>query len=422
MLDNYSNIRLIKRLNPVRTLLLSFFVWLVMFISAPLEVKVDINWMGYILMVFSVLSFILGFYLFPKKRLSEKKISNYAVNRQLKIVMILGGIGIIVKILDRFVIRGVSLASNYFENREIMEAAGGNAFGIISAMLISFNYIPLFILWRYKLKVNKITRILIFILFFSQTFDAIFLGQRSVLFLMMLIFALYLLYFKKITLTLKKMFVVILALIGVVYLMNYIYIERTKLFAGENTYDLALNVSNFNYTVTADKEFKRDFKEFSDSRKSVSFAYINTIQYFTHGMIEYSYLYENFNKNHSLGTYTFLVYSRFLNKIVGNNIDLEKVQNLTPRPGVYSTLFGPLFIDFGWFTILFMFIFGRYSRKIYRDAIYGVDASVLIYFYIIIVLLFAPVFNFINGSSGLFVFTSFVLFKGVNRIYLKRSS
>ena len=126
-------------------------------------------------------------------------------------------------------------------------------------------------------------------------------------------------------------------------------------------------------------------------------------------MFEFSYLYDNFKKEHALGSYTFSVYSRFLSKITGQKDNFEQLQKLPPRTGVYTTLFGPLYIDFGWFIIPFILLFGIFTKRIYQKAISGNDVAILIYFYLAIVIIFSPVFNFINGAGGIFMFTSFIV-------------
>jgi hypothetical protein len=126
-------------------------------------------------------------------------------------------------------------------------------------------------------------------------------------------------------------------------------------------------------------------------------------------MFEFSYVYDKFNTdNHSYGAFTFLVFYRFAATVGGTDVNMDEMLNLPPRKGVYTTLFGPLYIDFGWFNLIFMFIFGFFTYKIYYKALAGIDWATMLYFYFFIVLAFWPVFNFINGAGGIFIFVALI--------------
>ena len=414
------NINFLKKINPVKVLLLSFVVWSVLFLLAPLEIQIDIDYAAYFLIVLSVFSFIIGYYFQQDKSKPKKRVVNEKQAwKMFKLILLLALVGMLFKLFDRFIIRGVSVGSNYFENRESMEAGGGNFFGVISAFLVPFSYIPLFMYWSFKFKVKKWMLVTIFSLFFFQVFDALLLGSRSVIFILAVMMLLYMFYFKKLKLTFRKTILLIAGVIGFSLIMNYLFIERTKVFAGDKAYEIALNSSNFNYTLTSTDDFKRGFDEKSELMKTLSFTFVSTSQYFTHGMFEYAYLFNNFDGDFALGSYDFIVYKRFLDKITGSKTDIQMIQELAPRQGVYTTLYGPLYLDFGWFTLLFMFLFGKYTNSVYKKAKAGSEWAVLTYFYLFIVIMFSPVFNFIVGAGGIFIFTSFALFKLISKKIIK---
>lgn len=413
--EQYNNIEFLEKINPIKIILWAFVVWSILFFTAPLVINIVINTDAYILIFFNVLAFILGslFYRSRTKGIIIPR-SNKHIRKLFMIVFYLAVLGLTAKFIDRFIIRGISIEADFFSNRETMEQEGGNALAILSAILTPMGLIPLFFMWKYKLRFNKLFKIIVFILFFAQLFDAFLLGSRSIMFVLFILIGLYLFYFKKLKLTVKKTTLLIMAFLSFMLLMNYIFLERTRAFAGDKAYEIALNQSNFNYTLTSNQEFKQEFRKMNPVYQTFAFAYITTVQYFTHGMIEFSYLYGNFNQNHSLGGYTFAVYDRFLSKITGGNFDAKKVQELAPRQGVYTTFFGPLFIDFGWVSILFMLFFGKIVRSIYEKARKGSDWAIVMYFYFFIVLMFSPVFNFINGAGGIFILTSIIVFSFIS--------
>ena len=57
-------------------------------------------------------------------------------------------------------------------------------------------------------------------------------------------------------------------------------------------------------------------------------------------------------------------------------------------------------------------------KKGHNRLISNDDSAILLYVYLSVVILFFPVFNFISGANGLFIFTSFLLIKPITKIKL----
>ena len=410
------NLNFLNRLHPSKVIMFAFLIWVILFFSSPLVVNIELNRTAYVFLFCCILSFILGVALVKDRSGIRIPKSAKRLKRFFFLVLYLAILGLALKLTDRFIIRGISSSSNYFENREIMQAEGGNSLAILSSFLTPLGLIPIFLLWKHKIPTNWAVKMIAFILFFAQIFDAVLLGSRSIIFVLFILIGLYLFYFKKIKITLFKGLGIVMVIFSFIFIMNYIFVERTKIFAGENTYDLVLYQSNINYTVTSSNTFKNTFNSLNPTAQSLVFTYLTTTQYFTHGMIEFSYLYDNYKNDYALGSYTFAIYSRFLHKITGRNFDSKNLEQLSPRPGVFTTFFGPIFIDFGWFSLLFMMLFGIIVKVIYNKAKSGYDWAIILYFYFFIVLAFSPVFNFINGAGGIFILTSLVLFYIISKI------
>ena len=137
---------------------------------------------------------------------------------------------------------------------------------------------------------------------------------------------------------------------------------------------------------------------------------INFGQYYLHGVFEFGYLYNNYKKNYWYGGYTFNIFAKFINIVFRTNINLKEIQQSPPRTGVYTTFFGPIFIDFGWFSLVFVFFFGVFQKLIYNKILQGRFQFIPLLFYLLIINFFMPVFNFINGAQGLYNLISFGFF------------
>jgi oligosaccharide repeat unit polymerase len=143
---------------------------------------------------------------------------------------------------------------------------------------------------------------------------------------------------------------------------------------------------------------------------AISFAYLNLSQYEVHGLFEFSYLYNNFHGPHTMGADIFSVFYKlaaFLFRLPGFENEVSAAE---PNSGVYTTFFGPLFIDFGWFGPILMLFFGIAVQRLWVLLRRGVVEVVPLYLYLAVVLFLAPVVNMISGAEGLLTISSFALY------------
>jgi hypothetical protein len=408
---------LLKNMEPNRVIIVSFLIWSGLFIISPLTINIRLDPDAYLFILFSFAFFALGGIIQNRGQKPVKidiiHVPSAALARGRKTfnyLLIVAGIGLILKLLDRLIFRGISYDIDFEANRELMVASGGNPVGILASFLSPFCYFPLFYFYKYRFGISKFKKFLVYLLFFGQIFDSFLLSSRSAMFINIVFLLLFLLYFRKVKISFRRTFRLASALLLITALMSYIFIGRTKVFAGDNAFELVLYSSNLNFAITSSQAFLHLFESTPVAFQPFLIAFISTLQYFIHGMFEFSYVYEHFREtDHSFGQYTFFTYSRFISMFFEVPMNPNELINLSPRVGVYTTLFGPLYIDFGWLNLIFMFIAGYGIRNVYNKAMLGVNWAILMYFYFFIVLAFWPVFNFINGAGGIFILTSLIL-------------
>lgn len=414
-MSEFVNISFLKKFNPLKVTLIGLFFWVAIFLLIPLKVNHQIGFTPFFYLLANYLFFLLGIKVISTK--SKKEYTKYIIDKKilrkiLNVVIAIAIIGFLFKVIDKFYLRGASFSNSISQNRILLERSGPSIISIISAITNPFCFLPLFLYYMIRPK-SKLLMIVCLLLFFSAAFEFLMLGSRSGLFVIIILLAAYLFYFKKLRLTPGKL---ILVMVVISYLGIYsiqLFIERTKDFAKTDkvAVEHILKRSSYNFTITPYDETKQKIIESKNkTMQAARLSVVNFAQYYLHGVFEFGYLYNNYKNQHYYGAYTFNIFIKFINIIFRTNIDLKKIQKAPPRMGVYTTFFGPIFIDFGWLSIIFMFFFGVFQKVIYNKTLTGRFQFIPLLFYLLIINFFMPVFNFINGAQGLYTLFAFILF------------
>lgn len=423
----YYNRSFLNRFSPTKSSLLGFGIWVLIFLSSSLELNnqnIAVTGEAVSFLTLSMILFLIGIQagrITILKRRTTFVPKSYHLNYRQKlnlfyIVLFLASFALSILLIDKFLFRGISLFNNMFQNRE--ELAGSYGFlSILAAVLTPLSMIPIFLIYQLQLENKKKIKLLSFIILVIPAIIHLLLGSRSGIVVILLFLLLCLFYFKKIKLTLVK--IIVLVTIGLLFfmVMTHIFVKRTEEFTPK-PYEHIIHNSGVTFTLKASPSLAASILD-SESVVSQYFylSYLNFTQYYLHGVYEFFYLYENFKSDNANGKYTFFVYYKLLNKIIINNSDItEEIISLPPRKGIYTTFLGPIFIDFGWLSLLFMFLFGVVQTKVYLHVKKNKLQLIPLYFYFIIINLFIPVFNFINGAQGLYLITSFILFAALFKL------
>lgn len=409
------NISFLKKYNPVKATVFGLLLWVFLIVIFPLKVKYELSFFPVLYVILNYLFLLMG--LKSLSNVIEAKTDSYKVDydvlkKIMYIIITIALIGFILKVIDKFYLRDTSFGNSMSENRELLSQSGPSIISIISAVTNPFSFIPLFIYFFIKSK-SKLLFWLCLFLFFSAAVEFIVLGSRSGLFILLILFGLYLFYFKKLRLSIGR--IVALFIFGSVlfiYSVN-LFIERTNDFTlnEQKSIEHILTKANYNFTLEPTKATKKSI--INSNNRTYQAAYLgvtNFVQYYVHGMYEFGYMYNNYDKSHHYGAFTFGVFAKFINIIFGTDIDLKTIQISPPRSGIYTTFFGPIFMDFGWLSLIFMYFFGVFQKSIYNKVLKGRFQFTPLLFYILIINFFMPVINFINGAQGLYTIVSFVLF------------
>ena len=391
-------------------LFLGIAAYLLVFLLSPLDVLVPIEFGSFVYIGLTVAALVLGSRLADHLRLGAgvRHIPatqlKRAENRLFWAMLWVGGIGNLVRLFDKYILRGVGDLTG-LAAREAMIDSGVGPLSLIGAVLYPVGYIPIFILLGAKVLPRKRWKLLLAgFVFLIPALDAMLLFSRSFLLvaLAMAYFGLSLTLYKGRVVPLK-LILPILAGVGLVLTIS-IVIFNSRL--GEMNLILSDSVflSGYAYTVSPNATAQDII-----NRGGLLASLIPIAQYYVHSIPEFQILWNmQETQDFSGGALLFSPYYKLL-AILGVTSEPDLFE-LFPRVGIFTSFWGPFWVDFGWFGPIVMFVMGIMMRNVARTARAGDLRAYPLYSYLCVVLFFMPVANFLISAQGMYVITAFVIF------------
>lgn len=347
--------------------------------------------------------------LYAKSKVVTFRLDIGKLYQRFKVLILFVSIGVFLRLVDRFVYRGVSLSLDIFENRDALEE-GANIISILSSFLYPMGFLIPFYLLLIK-RFIYIPRLLMLSSLFLTLFpvlDSILFGSRSTLltFFMIVFFYFYALSGKGFGY--QKYLLLIFISLGLILLSGLAFDARTTLM-GMDPID-STQISVYAFFVPLSDDFSSFLRTIQGSfLYFLILGFINFFQYMVHGFFEMLYLVDNFDTDYVYyGYQNFNFIYKFLSALL--NIDFDVSFEYMVRRGSYSTLFGPIFYDFGFFGFIFCFVVGFFSGLLYRNIVNGKFDLIPLYIYSLLILFFSFVVNFITFAQGLYYIVCFLLF------------
>jgi hypothetical protein len=400
----------------IGSLVIGVFVWLLLFLLLPVENKEPLQGktIGYILVNYAFL--ILGFYVGRFKTLKANdhiKSTGYF----LKILLLLLVSSYLLRWYDLFFVRGLSFdflpkvnrAYNdqyYFQSTILL---------IIASILKSLYFFPYVIVKIANEKQHKIVVIASYLLLFFPVVEALLKGNRKpFLEIFFVLIVTSILTAKKI----KKSHIVkfILGFVALMMIAMTILFKRERLNT-EQQKKLLLE-ARYNDLLAPKKEVVKYINSDDGSPiiKEVLLTSLHLGQYYTHGVFEFNNFIHKKDLLTTYGKYTFNTFPKLINKT--SLFKPIKEVNPSPREYVYVTTFGGFYLDFRWFSIVIMFLFGIFQKYVFEKSKVDIIWSPIM-IYIIIINLFLMVINYIRGA-GIYPFVSILLLLAIIKSFRKR--
>lgn len=397
---------------PVLVLFWGWVVFGVILTVAPLEIRVSISLSAILFLVLCFLSFWLGSVLANSVKLRGQygayRLGPARETRLFYIFAALGLFGVLFRLIDRYVIRGAGGLSA-IEAREALIDTSTSTLGLFGAVFFPFCFIPLMMYFGSPRMGSSRLRLLIaFALAAVPALDALTVLSRSLLIVLMamLYFAVSLGPLRGRLLSAR---IAIPSFIGVL-LLGWISSIAFASRLDQMQIDLLYSILNSAYahTVVPNYAAQDIMTGGGDFANAVS-GTIPLAQYYVHGVFEFELLWNRSDDQvFSWGALLLGPYVKVMS-ILGL-VEQPDVFELFPRVGTFTTFYGPLWVDFGWFSLLIMGVFGFIARLLGRLTALGDIGAFPLYVYICVILFFAPVVNFAISAQGMYLINAFLIF------------
>ena len=404
---------------------LGIMCWLLVFIIFPIQVVFPISSKVVVYILLSYVSIITGYLIVPNGNYSKHSNQTIIGVPMIKVLILVVLLSFSIRYIDLFVFRGVRISYPIAQNRMLIDSNPPKFIFILASVTRYLFFVPILLLFHSKIKSNKLL-IFCLLLFLLPFIEGVIRGSRNSFFYPSILLIFSLLYFKKIKF--KKLHLGVLLLVfSVLFLMATGILKKREMIKKQD-YKSLTTVAIYNDFLKPKKSVLEKIHRLENIKtKQLLISGLQTGQYYTHGVFEFDNLLKTYHKNDSLnfqfGKYNFLNFIKFTNKLGITHFDLSKIKKANPRGYSFTTFFGGLYIDVGWYGLVFMFLFGAFQKHIYNLVQRQKIELLPLLIFFSFLNFFMLSFNFLRGNGVSMIMASLMLILVVyvkNKITLKK--
>lgn len=327
--------------------------------------------------------------------------------------LLIGGVGNLLRLVDKYILRDAGALVG-LDAREMLIENSTTTLSLISGILYPFGYLPIFILLGASLMPRSRWKFgLAIFLFLIPSLDALVLFSRSVMLVSfaMIYFGISLTLFHGRALPRQLVLPTLVGVGGILSISVMVFLWRLDQMAFEVSRSIFL--SGYAYTVPPNSDMRLLVNEGGATAEAAA-GILSIAQYYVHSIFEFQLLWNMSDTQvFSGGALHFGPYYKVL--AMFDLVAEPDLFELFPRVGIFTSYWGPLWVDFGWFSPIFMFGAGFFARRIGMGAEAADVGAYPLYTYLCVILFFMPVVNFAISAQGMYVINAFVIFWLVTR-------
>ena len=354
------------RLTPGRALSASILIWIVAFTFAPIEPRWSDIIEGYALFVLCIISLFLGMAMPFAMQIKINRVffSEKICKNAIVICSLLGTLGLIFRLYDLFVLRGLSAELDFISARSLAARTEASFISVLAAATLPFGIAALLVTFYSKAVgfISRINYLYLISALLPVPIPFIF-GSRSgllIFLLMILVAAVNLM--KQIRL--RDIASVIFAGALVLFLFSIVFLNRLE--ASGISFLYAARFSAYTQVLPLTPAASSVIENAGELSASLA-GFASLLQYLLHGAFEFLYLVELKQENFAFGANSFFFVPKIIDVLFGTgnvNANQLNIIALNPRIGVFQTLMGGLYLDFGYFSPIVCLALGFYTSII----------------------------------------------------------
>jgi hypothetical protein len=203
-----------------------------------------------------------------------------------------------------------------------------------------------------------------------------------------------------------------LIVLGIVLLVFFVYsmsllTERLEIMGFTATVGLEY-LESYHHVIVSDAIW--DLAEGSGWLAAAAYTAVSLTHYVIHGYYQFFLLIQTFDTaNLTWGATQFYPLFKFFGVLGFDTISAAQLFNIVEEPGVYSTFFGPVYMDFGYWGFLYCFLLGVICQLSWRKAQAHDPFHLMLYPYCASVLFHSSFLNMIRGGMGVYFLAAMIL-------------
>lgn len=433
-MENKNNILfpLLKLIAPHRLLWASFLIWLFSIVSIPTTyLNMEPMFWPVVLLSLNVLAFYLGMKIINFKVVEQPAVYKDKDRFIFFSAFIVGFFGTLLRAYQILIQQGYLYAAGDTWKR--MEMASGElnsgVLGLMTALTQPFGFLAFLLLLYHWRKYAWYWVLLALPLGVYPIMEAYFTQGRlqvvKIFLMIVVVFFFYLGHHRKWSITLlnikfykypllripKKIvsakILVTGFILSTVFYVFFVFVIESRLDAFG--YSNVIEVWEGYQEMRVDDDFKE--RVMHGNNQNLDMAKYSLLHYFAHGPVEFVRRVNHIQRPYGTyyGMYTFHPYVKFFKLIGFNPPSQAELSEIIKRKAVYTTFWGDMYLDFGWFSILLTFFLGAIIKQIYLKALKGELINILFYAYFSFVVFGSMFLNLLSGSSLYILNALFVL-------------
>lgn len=403
--------------NPSRIALAGIFVWLFFWLVTPVYATVELSATAMLYIALCYLGFFAGCAAYPLMTgVSEQTVpaSEWQDPPAYRLYWISVGVGLAgmaLRLYDRVALRGADYAGSAADLRETLSQVGAGPVAAIAAVLFPFCLIPLLVMLGSRFKTRQIPLyILAVAIFFLPTIESLAQLSRSILLtsVVLLFAAITCTKFRGNPANRKLLLATAVGIVLMAIASTVIFTSRLEETDRQlsDTVIMSGYADNLQPTETAWTGLVAG----STLEKRYYSIILPNGMYYISGAYEFSNLWLRPDvQTFTYGAYNFVAFVRAIQILFLPDSDPLDEATLVYKVGVFQTFFGNAWVDFGYFAPLVLVIMGYFSRYLGLRARAGNLNVLPLYLFMVVIIFFMPVGNFVNGGLGNYILGAFGL-------------